>query len=166
MILDDDVWFAHCPERVLLGNIVHEMETNHRLVRGISSASTQLASKFLSTIFRPELIHPKTSRISEAAKLAENTFRDINIAYANGLAKVYTIMSVDVHEVIRLANLHPRVNILNLGIGVGGYCLPKDGWILLDSIIDDEDLAELIPTARRANDSMPRHSFERIYQLY
>jgi UDP-N-acetyl-D-mannosaminuronic acid dehydrogenase len=75
-------------------------------------------------------------------------------------------MSVDVHEVIRLANLHPRVNILNLGIGVGGYCLPKDGWILLDSIIDDEDLAELIPTARRANDSMPRHSFERIYQLY
>jgi UDP-N-acetyl-D-mannosaminuronic acid dehydrogenase len=164
MNLDDDVWFAHCPERVLPGNIVQEMDSNHRLAGGVTQASTELATKFLSAVFSSELIHPTTSRISEGAKLAENAFRDINIAYANELAKLCTTMSIDVHEVLRLANLHPRVNILNPGIGVGGYCLPKDGWILVDSSKESAVLAELIPTARKVNDSMPTHLFGRIQE--
>ncbi len=157
-----DFWFAHCPERVLPGQIVREMDTNHRLAGGITPESTELTVEFLKTVFNPELINPTNSKVSETAKLAENAFRDTNIAYANELAKICTTFSIDVSEVIRLANLHPRVDILNPGLGVGGYCLPKDGWILVQSARDLAGGADLIPTARAVNDSMPKHTLQRI----
>ncbi|MHA1944386.1 MAG: hypothetical protein ACW96M_08325, partial [Candidatus Thorarchaeota archaeon] len=91
-----------------------------------------------------------------------NAFRDVNISYANELAKLCTHLSIDVSEVIKLANLHPRVSILNPGLGVGGYCLPKDGWILVESAKAKGGKAELIPAARHVNDSMPAHVSKRI----
>ena len=113
-----EFWFAHCPERVLPGKVVEEMDTNHRLAGGTNEEATTLAVAFLQSVFKPELIHPTTSGVSEAAKLAENAFRDVNISYANELARLCTALSIDVFEVIKLANLHPRVSILNPGIGV------------------------------------------------
>jgi len=160
---DTDFWVAHCPERVLPGKVVEEMDTNHRLAGGISEASTELAVVFLSQIFKADLVHPTSSAsVSEAAKLSENAYRDTNIAYANELAKLCTTLAIDVSEVIKLANLHPRVDILNPGLGVGGYCFPKDGWILVESAREKGGSAELIPAARHVNDSMPGHVAKRI----
>ncbi|MFX1473717.1 MAG: nucleotide sugar dehydrogenase [Promethearchaeota archaeon] len=164
-VLDEDLWFAHCPERVFPGQVIEEMDTNHRLAGGISELSTSLAVAFLKTVFRPELIHPTNVRVSEAAKLAENAFRDVGIAYANELAKLCTALSIDVREVIELANLHPRVDILNPSLGVGGYCLPKDGWILVESVRSLNGEGVLIPAARQVNDSMPAHVSKRIRDL-
>ena len=160
--LDEDFWFAHCPERVLPGKVVQEMDSNHRLAGGVSETSSALAVAFLNTVFDSSLIHATSSRTSETAKLAENAFRDVNIAYANELAKICTPLSIDVMEVISLANLHPRVDILNPGLGVGGYCLPKDGWILVESARRLGGDGKLIPTARQVNDSMPAHVSKRI----
>ncbi|MHA1937755.1 MAG: nucleotide sugar dehydrogenase [Candidatus Thorarchaeota archaeon] len=162
---DKDFWFAHCPERVFPGQIVLEMDTNHRLAGGVSELSTSLAVAFLKTVFNPELIHPTGARVSETAKLAENAFRDVGIAYANELAKVCTSLSIDVREVIELANLHPRVDILNPSLGVGGYCLPKDGWILVESVRQFDGDGVLIPAARQVNDSMPAHVSKRIRDM-
>ncbi|MHA2140834.1 MAG: nucleotide sugar dehydrogenase [Candidatus Thorarchaeota archaeon] len=162
---DKDFWFAHCPERVLPGQVVQEMDTNHRLAGGVSELSTSLAAAFLKTVFRPELIHPTSSRVSETAKLAENAFRDVGIAYANELARLCTSLSIDVNEVIELANLHPRVEILNPGLGVGGYCLPKDGWILVESVRQFDGEGVLIPAARQVNDSMPAHVSRKIRDI-
>ncbi len=160
----EEIWFAHCPERVLPGKVVEEMDTNHRLAGGTSDDATKLAVAFLQSVFKPELVHPTSSGVSETAKLAENAFRDVNISYANELAKLCTSFSIDVSEVIKLANLHPRVSILNPGLGVGGYCLPKDGWILVESARAKGGEAELIPAARRVNDSMPTHVSKRIQE--
>jgi UDP-N-acetyl-D-mannosaminuronic acid dehydrogenase len=164
-VLDETLWVAHCPERVFPGQVVEEMDTNHRLAGGVSEMSTSLAVAFLKTVFRPELIHPTTAMVSEAAKLAENAFRDVGIAYANELAKLCTALSIDVREVIELANLHPRVDILNPSLGVGGYCLPKDGWILVESVRPLNGEGVLIPAARKVNDSMPAHVSKRIREL-
>ena len=162
--LDNDFWFAHCPERVLPGKVLEEMETNHRLVGGVTHASTSLGVVFLESIFQPDHVHPTSALVSEAAKLAENAYRDVNIAYANELAKICTVLSIDVSEVIQLANLHPRVSILKPGLGVGGYCLPKDGWILVQSAKERGGESKLIPIARSINDSMPSHVAKRIRQ--
>ncbi|MFW9863959.1 MAG: nucleotide sugar dehydrogenase [Candidatus Thorarchaeota archaeon] len=162
---DENFWFAHCPERVLPGHVVKEMDTNHRLAGGVSKLSTDLAVAFLKTVFNRELIHPTKARVSEAAKLAENAFRDVGIAYANELAKLCTALSINVREVIELANLHPRVDILNPSLGVGGYCLPKDGWILVESVRPLNGEGVLIPAARQVNDSMPAHVSKRIREL-
>jgi UDP-N-acetyl-D-mannosaminuronic acid dehydrogenase len=163
--LDTNFWFVHSPERVLPGSVVEEMETNHRLVGGVSKSSTELATAFLNTIFKSEQVHPTTSKVSEAAKLAENAFRDVNIAYANELAKICNESSIDVIDVIRFANLHPRVSILRPGLGVGGYCLPKDGWLLVDDLDERADIAQLIPAARGINDSMPEYVFSKIKRI-
>jgi UDP-N-acetyl-D-mannosaminuronic acid dehydrogenase len=162
---DESFWFAHCPERVFPGQVIEEMDTNHRLAGGVSEMSTSLAVAFLKTVFKPELIHPTNARVSEAAKLAENASRDVGIAYANELAKLCTVLSIDVREVIELANLHPRVDILNPSLGVGGYCLPKDGWILVESARPFDGDGVLIPAARQVNDSMPAHVSKRIREL-
>lgn len=162
---DKDFWFAHCPERVLPGQVVEEMDTNHRLAGGVSELSTSLAVAFLKTVFKPELIHPTSAKVSETTKLAENAYRDVGIAYANELARLCTSLSIDVNEVIKLANLHPRVSILNPGLGVGGYCLPKDGWILVESARQLDGNGVLIPAARQVNDSMPAHVSKRIRDI-
>jgi UDP-N-acetyl-D-mannosaminuronic acid dehydrogenase len=127
--------------------------------------STELATAFLSSVFGHELVHPSTARVAEIAKLAENAFRDVNVAFANELSKVCKSLGIDVNEVIALANLHPRVDILRPGIGVGGYCIPKDGWFLVESVRGDLIQPKLIPAAREVNDSMPAHVFEIIREM-
>jgi len=159
---DNQFWFAHCPERVLPGKLIEEIDKNHRLVGGISNKSTNLALAFLSQIFTPELLHPTLASVSEVTKLVENAYRDVNIAYANEIAKLCSSFSIDVFEVIRLANLHPRVSILRPGLGVGGYCLPKDGWIFVESARKRGETAELIPAARNVNNSMPSYVSNKI----
>ncbi len=163
--LGNDFWFAHCPERVLPGKVVAELETNHRLAGGVTSQSTKLATAFLSSVFNAELVHPTSARVSEAAKLAENSYRDVNVAFANELARICAELGIDVTEVIQLANLHPRVDILRPGIGVGGYCLPKDGWLLVQSIKDGTFVPRLITAARSVNDEMPAYVFSRVQEL-
>ncbi|TFG06949.1 nucleotide sugar dehydrogenase [Candidatus Thorarchaeota archaeon] len=163
--LDEDYWFAHCPERVLPGKVVEEMDTNHRLAGGVTTASTELAVAFLNTVFHAGLIHATSARASETAKLAENAFRDVNIAYANELAKFCAALEIDVMEVIHLANLHPRVEILNPGLGVGGYCLPKDGWILVESVRKLGEEGLLVQAARQVNDSMLAHVSKKIREM-
>jgi UDP-N-acetyl-D-mannosaminuronic acid dehydrogenase len=160
--LDREFWFAHCPERVLPGNVVQEMSTIHRLAGGVTEMSTSLAVTFLKTIFSPELVHSTSARVSETTKLAENAFRDVGIAYANELARLCTALEIDVMEVVALANLHPRVSILNPGLGVGGYCVPKDGWILVESARGYGGNGILIPAAREINSKMPAHVSRRI----
>ncbi len=159
---DEEFWFVHSPERVLPGSVVCEMEENDRLVGGVTERATELGHLFLGSVFGENKIHRTRSKISETSKLAENAYRDTCIAFANELALLSTEIGIDVREVIHFANLHPRVDILEPGLGVGGYCFPKDGWILVNSTEGTKKLARLIPTARSVNDTMPSHVLHRI----
>ena len=159
---DEQFWFVHSPERVLPGNVIREMQDNERLIGGVTEKGTELGYLFLASVFGEDKIHKTNSRSSETTKLAENAYRDTCIAFANELALLSTEIGIDVREVIRLANLHPRVDILDPGLGVGGYCVPKDGWILVNSMDSTRKLARIIPAARHVNDSMPNHLFQRL----
>ena len=110
---DEQFWFAHCPERVLPGSIVREMRDNERLIGGVSEKAAELGGLFLASVFGESRIHETNSTISETSKLAENAYRDTCIAFANELALISTEIGIDVREVIRLANLHPRVQIVD-----------------------------------------------------
>lgn len=141
------VHVAYCPERVLPGNILHELIYNDRVVGGIDDRSTSLAVTFYQSFVRGEVLAANV-RIAEAVKLAENSYRDINIAYANELSMIADRIDLDVNELIRLANKHPRVQILKPGVGVGGHCIAVDPWFLVSSA---PDLAMLTSKAREIN---------------
>ena len=143
------VHVAHCPERVLPGRILLELVENDRIVGGISEEATERAAAFYETFVRGEVIRTD-SRTAELAKLSENSFRDVNIAFANELSTICQELGINVWELIRLANRHPRVNILTPGPGVGGHCLAVDPWFIVSSA---PKLARLIRTAREVNDS-------------
>lgn len=143
----DQIYLAHCPERVLPGQILKELVENDRIVGGINSESTQIAIDFYRTFVSGQILSAD-SRTAELAKLAENTFRDINIAYANELSMVCDKLKIDVWDLIRLANHHPRVNILQPGPGVGGHCIAVDPWFIVDSAPEE---SRLIRTAREVN---------------
>jgi len=138
---------AYCPERVLPGNILHELIHNDRVVGGINEASTLKAVAFYKSFVQGEVI-PTDVRTAEAVKLAENTYRDINIAYANELSMIADQLSLNVKDLIRLANRHPRVQILEPGPGVGGHCIALNPWFLVSSA---PGLARLITRAREVN---------------
>lgn len=138
---------AYCPERVLPGNILHELTHNDRVVGGINEASTLKAVAFYKSFVQGEVI-PTDVRTAEAVKLAENTYRDINIAYANELSMIADQLSLNVKDLIRLANRHPRVQILEPGPGVGGHCIALNPWFLVSSA---PGLARLITRAREVN---------------
>ena len=123
---------AHCPERVLPGRILVELVDNDRVVGGVDAESTAVASRFYRGFVRGECVGT-TARTAELAKLAENAFRDSNIAFANELSIVAQELGVDAHELVALANRHPRVNILNPGPGVGGHCIAVDPWFIVDA---------------------------------
>jgi UDP-N-acetyl-D-mannosaminuronic acid dehydrogenase len=131
---------AYCPERVLPGNILYEFLHNDRIVGGVDDTSTMKAVSFYKSFVRGEVMGTN-ARTAEGVKLAENTYRDINIAYANELSMIADRLNLDVNELIRLANKHPRVNILNPGIGVGGHCIAIDPWFLISSAPDITVLA-------------------------
>jgi UDP-N-acetyl-D-mannosaminuronic acid dehydrogenase len=156
-----DVCIAYCPERVLPGKILDELVSNDRSIGGLSAACAARAVEFYRGFVAGECV-ATTARTAEMCKLVENSFRDVNIAFANELSLVCDTLELDVWEVIRLANRHPRVNILQPGPGVGGHCIAVDPWFIVDS---DPANARLIRTAREVNDGKADYSFARAAAL-
>lgn len=148
---DADIYVAHCPERVLPGHVVRELVENDRIIGGITKACATKAIELYKVFVEGECIITD-SRTAELAKLTENSFRDVNIAFANELSLICDELDINVWELIQLANRHPRVNILRPGPGVGGHCIAVDPWFIVDSV---PDKAKLIRTARIVNDGKP-----------
>ncbi|MBI2981587.1 MAG: UDP-N-acetyl-D-mannosamine dehydrogenase [Deltaproteobacteria bacterium] len=157
---DHKVHVAYCPERVLPGRILKELIENDRIVGGLNACCAEKAAAFYKTFTQGERL-VTDARTAEMAKLAENAFRDVNIAYANELSLLCDRLQVDVWELIRLANHHPRVNILNPGPGVGGHCIAIDPWFLWSAA---SDISPLIGTAREVNDQKPDFVVHKIVQ--
>lgn len=154
-------WLAYCPERTTPGKALKEIIENDRIVGGYNAESAEVAAEFIKTFARGNILITDATT-AEVAKLAENIFRDINIAFANQLALICEQIGVDALEAIKLANTHPRVNVHAPGPGVGGPCLPKDPYLLLHSSEPtDHDIAK---TARQMNDYMPKHVLKLILQ--
>jgi UDP-N-acetyl-D-mannosaminuronic acid dehydrogenase len=156
-----DVAIAYCPERVLPGRILAELVSNDRCIGGITSVCAERAKAFYQRFVEGECI-VTTARTAEMVKLVENSFRDVNIAFANELSVVSDTLALDVWEVIRLANRHPRVNILQPGPGVGGHCIAVDPWFIVHS---DPVNARLIHTARTVNDDKVGYTIARAAAL-
>jgi len=141
------IYISHCPERVLPGNIMKELVQNDRIVGGINHKSTTETIKFYKNFVKGE-IFATDANTAEMAKLTENSFRDVNIAFANELSMLCDKLNINSLELIRLANRHPRVNILNPGPGVGGHCIAVDPWFIIHK---DPKNAKIIKTAREVN---------------
>lgn len=156
-----DINLVHAPERIIPGNMVYELKHNSRTI-GADDAAIGKKIKRLYSCFCDGEIVTTDIRTAEMTKVVENTFRDINIAFANELAKICRSDDMDVYEIIRIANKHPRVNILNPGPGVGGHCISVDPWFLVG---DYPGLANIILAARKINDSMPDFVLERISNI-
>ncbi|MGB0683770.1 MAG: UDP-N-acetyl-D-mannosamine dehydrogenase [Magnetovibrionaceae bacterium] len=146
-----DVSVSHSPERVLPGRVLLELVGNDRVVGGLSPACAQRTAQLYGLAISGEC-HLTTAHTAELVKLAENAYRDVNIAFANELARVSETLGVDVWDAIRLANRHPRVDILKPGPGVGGHCIAVDPWFIVDSV---PDKTPLIQAARQVNDARP-----------
>jgi UDP-N-acetyl-D-mannosaminuronic acid dehydrogenase len=153
-----DVHLAHCPERVLPGRIMVEIFANDRVVGGLTPECALRAAEVYRTFVTGEILLTDAAT-AEMAKLTENAFRDVNIAFANELAEICEHTGLDVWEVIRMANRHPRVNILQPGPGVGGHCIAVDPWFIVSAAPEQ---ARLIRTARETNDARPRTVLGRI----
>ncbi|MEI2423139.1 UDP-N-acetyl-D-mannosamine dehydrogenase [Arthrospira platensis SPKY2] len=143
------VYMAHCPERVLPGQTLKELVVNDRVIGGLNSVSADKAAQFYRQFVTGEIVCTN-ARTAELAKLAENSFRDVNIAFANELSMICDRLDINVWELIGLANRHPRVSILQPGPGVGGHCIAVDPWFIVDAAPQE---ARLIRTAREVNDS-------------
>ncbi|MBE0500738.1 MAG: UDP-N-acetyl-D-mannosamine dehydrogenase [Desulfuromonadales bacterium] len=145
------VYIAHCPERVLPGQILRELITNDRIIGGINQDSREKTAEFYRTFVSGD-VFVTDARTAELAKLTENAFRDVNIAFANELSLICDRLGVDVWELIELANRHPRVNILQPGPGVGGHCIAVDPWFIVDAAPEE---SRLIRIAREVNGNKP-----------
>lgn len=154
------IYIAHCPERVLPGQIMEEMESNDRVIGGLTPRGTQLARDLYATFCNAELLTTDATT-AEMAKLTENSFRDVNIAFANELSLICDQLGIDVWELIELANHHPRVNILNPGPGVGGHCIAVDPWFIVSSVPDQ---AKIVRQAREINDSKPEFVLSKVQE--
>ena len=154
----DSIYIAYSPERVLPGQIIEELIENDRVVGGINIESTKKASEFYRTFVEGE-VYETTARTAEMVKLTENSFRDLNIAFANELSILSDDLDIDVRELISLANNHPRVDILDPGCGVGGHCISVDPWFLVDSA---NGKAKLIQQARRTNEYKAKWTVKKI----
>ena len=142
---------AYCPERVLPGRIMVELLNNDRVIGGINEESTRKVKDFYKTFVKGEILETD-SKTAEMCKLTENSFRDVNIAFANELSMLCDNNGVDVYELIQLANHHPRVNILQPGTGVGGHCIAVDPWFIISK---DPEKSRLMRVAREVNDIKP-----------
>ncbi|GMN01978.1 UDP-N-acetyl-D-mannosamine dehydrogenase [Erythrobacter sp. MTPC3] len=156
-----DIAVAYCPERVLPGKIVRELVANDRIIGGMTAACAERAINLYASFVKGDCL-TTNSRIAETVKLVENSFRDVNIAFANELSMIADEIGVDVWDVIRLANRHPRVNILQPGPGVGGHCIAVDPWFLVSSA---PKAARIVRTAREVNDHKAVHTEQRIRGL-
>lgn len=146
-----DVQVAHCPERVLPGQVVRELVENDRIIGGMSARATEMATAMYKLVVRGDCI-ATDAKTAEMCKLVENSSRDVQIAFANELSIICDKFGIDVWELIGLANRHPRVNILQPGAGVGGHCIAVDPWFIVASAPDE---AKLIRAARQGNDAKP-----------
>jgi UDP-N-acetyl-D-mannosaminuronic acid dehydrogenase len=160
-VLGKDVHLVHAPERIIPGNMIYELEHNSRTVGADDPKIGEKVKELYSNFCKAEIIVTDI-RSAEMSKVVENTYRDINIAFANELAKICRLGNMDVYEIIRIANMHPRVNILQPGPGVGGHCISVDPWFLVG---DYPGLANIILAARKINDSMPEFVLERIHKI-
>ncbi len=149
---------AYCPERVLPGRILQELISNDRVIGGLTPAATQVSQAFYASFCQGELL-ATTARTAELVKLTENSFRDVNIAFANELSLVCDHLNIDVRELIRLANHHPRVNVLQPGCGVGGHCIAVDPWFIAAAA---PHCTPMIQAARRVNDGKSRWVIEQV----
>jgi len=154
----DQLHIAYCPERVLPGRILQELISNDRVIGGITPAAAEACQAFYATFCKGELL-TTTARTAELVKLTENSFRDVNIAFANELSLVCDRLGINVLELIRLANHHPRVNVLLPGCGVGGHCIAVDPWFIAAAAPDH---TPLIQAARRVNDGKSRWVIEQV----
>lgn len=157
----EDIYLVHCPERVLPGQILHELIHNNRIVGGITPNCTEAGTKVYSTFVQGEIIKTN-AKTAEMSKLMENTFRDVNIALANELAKVCNNLEINALDVIQMANKHPRVNLHTPGPGVGGHCLAVDPYFI---VAKEPETAQLINLARNINTSMPEYVVENVNTL-
>ncbi|MDQ1298343.1 MAG: UDP-N-acetyl-D-mannosaminuronic acid dehydrogenase [Campylobacterota bacterium] len=156
------VFVSHCPERVLPGHIMRELVQNDRIVGGITPEATKATAEFYRTFVEGEVLETD-AKTAEMAKLTENSFRDVNIAFANELSMLCDQFGIDTLELIRLANRHPRVNILQPGCGVGGHCIAVDPWFIVHA---GKGSARLIETARRVNDYKSEWVIEKVKNAY
>jgi UDP-N-acetyl-D-mannosaminuronic acid dehydrogenase len=157
----EDFYLAHCPERVLPGQIIYELKHNNRVIGGVDLESAK-RSKELYSVFVEGDMYLTDALTAELCKLMENTFRDVNIALVNELAKICEYLGANAWDVIQYANKHPRVNLHSPGPGVGGHCLAIDPWFVVKAA---PNLAPLIELSRNVNDSMPSHVAKRIANL-
>lgn len=153
-----DVQVAHCPERVLPGRVVHELVENDRVIGGMTNKATEMAVALYKIFVQGEL-KATDARTAEMCKLTENSYRDVNIAFANELSMICDKLVINVWELIQLANRHPRVKILQPGAGVGGHCIAVDPWFIVDSAPED---SRIIRTAREVNDHKPQWILDKV----
>lgn len=151
--IGEDIYLVHCPERVLPGKIMEELINNNRIIGGMTPACVEAGKKVYGTFVKGEMIETK-AKTAEMSKLMENTYRDVNIALANELAKICNHLDINVHEVIEMANKHPRVNVHTPGPGVGGHCLAVDPYFIISEAPEQSPLIQL---ARNINVSMPEY---------
>tara|TARA_R100000935_G_C2838395_1_gene169535 strand:+ start:183 stop:1391 length:1209 start_codon:yes stop_codon:yes gene_type:complete len=156
--LKGKIYIAYCPERVLPGNILHELKHNERAIGGIDEASTQKAISFYKHFVVGEL-HPTNAKTAEMVKLVENASRDNQIAFANELSMICDKAGINVWEMIALANKHPRVNILNPGTGVGGHCIAVDPWFIVSEFPEE---SQVIRKAREVNNYKTEWALEKV----
>ncbi|PKE07861.1 UDP-N-acetyl-D-mannosamine dehydrogenase [Macrococcoides caseolyticum] len=152
-IIGEDIYLVHCPERVLPGQIMHELVCNNRIIGGITPACVEAGKRVYGTFVKGEMIETQ-AKTAEMSKLMENTYRDVNIALANELSKICNDLEINVNDVIEMANKHPRVNLHTPGPGVGGHCLAVDPYFI---IAEAPEHALLIKLARDINVSMPEY---------
>lgn len=157
-ITASDIHIAYCPERVLPGQVIRELLQNDRIIGGLTEACSKRAAEIYRVFVEGELLFTN-ARTAEMAKLTENAFRDVNIAFANELSLISDKLDINVWELIKLANHHPRVNILQPGCGVGGHCIAVDPWFIVDKTPKE---ARLIRTAREVNDHKPHWVLEKV----
>lgn len=161
LVLGEDLHLVHAPERILPGQMIKELQFNSRTIGADSPEIAQRVKDVYSSFCEGEIVCTDI-RTAEMTKVVENTFRAINIAFANELTKISRHDDLDVHEIIRISNMHPRVNILSPGPGVGGHCIPVDPWFLVG---DYPRLTKLISTALEINESMPDLVLDRIREI-
>ncbi len=155
---ESDIKIAHCPERVLPGQVIRELVENDRIIGGMTQQCTEQAVNLYKIFVQGECIKTNT-RTAEMAKLTENSFRDVNIAFANELSILCDKLDINVWELIKLANRHPRVNILQPGCGVGGHCIAVDPWFIVHQ---NPNEAKMIKTAREINDDKPNFVIQKV----
>ena len=159
--IGEDIHLVHAPERIIPGNMIYELLHNNRTIGADEKVIGEKVKKLYSSFCQGEIVVTDI-RTAEMTKVVENTFRAVNIAFANELAKICRHDNMDVYEIIRICNMHPRVHILQPGPGVGGHCISVDPWFLVG---DYPSLAKVIDESMKTNDGMPDFVLNRIYEI-